>query len=215
MPNYMKTKLIILQLIIGINLFGQTYKNNVDFKKVTFGLGFHFSLESMDKVIMEKEGISDIGITYFEPFLTMNFLRYLNLNTGLSLSYFKDNMPFQQAVLISYSGLFSNLPGDAKSKLTTTGYYYSVGSRVPIISGLNIVGNFGRRNLTFTRAIKHCDNCNEQRLYSKSNYIQAGFSWVGIEDKGEELMGQIDLLYSQYLNSANNYSISIGFNGYF
>ncbi len=206
-----KYLLILTTVLVSVLAHGQN--NNSDFKKITFGLGYNFSLESIDAYYAETIGISDYGFTFLDFYGSMNFLRYFNVNLGFNLSYFKDEQPQSQSV-VSTNPTFAIWGSfDEETKLTSGGYYLSGGIKVPITYGISILGNVGYRGFSSTRKIPDCIDCTSWQVVRrhKSTFLQAGVGWQLSSEGDEPSFGQFHFLYSHYLDSFFNYSVTLGF----
>lgn len=209
-------KYFILLIIIQFSVltYGQNTKRNSDLRKVRFGLGYNLSLESIDESRAISEGFSQYGMTWFDMYGSMSFLRFFNINLGFNAMYFKDTRPFSQSVTSTNSN-WGMMGGswDEESKLWTGALYGSGGVRVPIISKLNVIGNIGYRGFTSFRHIPDCKDCdNLDAVDDRSVYVQPGIAWLMGSEDGDFVWGQFHILYSHYFNSFFNYSLTLGFN---
>ena len=196
-------------MIINTSLFGQNKKENSDIKKITFGLGYNISLESLDDNFAEFYGVSSVGYTWIDMCGKMNFLKYFNIDLGFSISHFKDELPFSQAVVFT-SGTFSGLSSNEESKIVSGSIYYSLGFRVPLISKINLIGSYGRRGFSASRTISFCDDCKKTKLnITAGNYLKTGLSWLTLKNNGIPI-SQFNLLYTHYFDSSFQYTHYLG-----
>jgi len=206
----MKNFILFLSLLLSITLLAQTPKDS-DSEKVALGFGWSFGLESIDQVIAEDLGISSIGGTWIDLRVRLNILTYINLDVGWSISNFKDELPFTEAVIFT-SGQLSGLPSTGKSKISSSGLYYSIGGRAPITKNLKFNAGIGQRKFSARRSIPQCTNCNEVDLdIDAGNYIRTGLSWLSFEATGSNIAaGEIDLLYTYYFEETFQYTVTLG-----
>ncbi|TMM56637.1 hypothetical protein FEE95_09030 [Maribacter algarum] len=205
----MKNHILLVIFLINSSLVAQTSKRDKP-KIVTFGFGMSIGMESMDKTIAEDVGISAIGGTWIDFRGRLNFIKYINLDIGWSGSNFKDELPFNEALVFT-SGQLSGLPSNGKSKISSSGIYYSIGGRIPITKQLQFNANYGQRNFSAERSIPNCSNCNEVDLdLDAGNYIRAGLSWLTFK-AANSILGEFDLLYTHHFEGSFQYSVTLGF----
>lgn len=198
--------LVFFVLFFSFSIYSQENSNNSKSKIFRFGYGMNISLESLNQGTAASIGSSKIGITWIDLYAAINIIEHINISVGYSFSSFKDQMPVTQSV--SSSSLW-NIPYDAESKFLSSSYYFQGGVGIPVISDWNVMGNFGYRGFSSSRYIPDCDNCDYwDAANDKSTYLQAGIGWCTDLGTGR---AQIKLLYSYYINSIFDYSITLGY----
>lgn len=209
----MKNVLVLFFLFINISLLAQAQKGT-NSKKVTLGFGMSLGLENIDEVIAEDIGISSYGSTLLDFRGRINLFKYVNLDAGLTISQFKDKLPYTEA-LVYTSGQLSGLPTSGKSEIISGGHYYSLGGRIPLTSQFNINAAIGKRRFSASRDITNCTNCKKTDIeIDAGNYVRTGLSWLSFGDD-ENAQGEVDLLYTHYFDKSFQYTITLGFLVYF
>lgn len=203
----MRNLIIILVLPIAISLHAQV--ENKSPKNVRLGFGWTVGMNFLDKAQAETYGISNTGMTWIDCYIRLNIIKYINLDGGLAVSHFKDELPFTQSVAF-VSGPLQGLPSNAKSKIVSGGFYYSLGTVVPIVKRVKIIGKFGNWNYSATRMITNCTDCNKVELGTTAGlFVEGGLAYAA-EESGKNT-GQFYVVYRHYLDGDFVGMVGIGF----
>ncbi|MEQ8423792.1 MAG: hypothetical protein RIA63_03720, partial [Cyclobacteriaceae bacterium] len=178
-------------------------------KNARIGFGWTIAMNFLDKEKAENYGISNTGMTWIDCYLRLNLFKYVNLDGGLAVSKFNDELPFSQSVAF-VSGPLQGLPSDAKSKIVSGGFYYALGTAVPVIKRINILGKVGKWNYSATRTITNCKDCNKVDLPTTAGtYVEGGLAYASKESKDGS--GQVYLIYRHYLEGDFIGMVGVGF----
>ncbi len=207
----MKNLIVFIFLFSSTGLLAQDIEN-AGFKNVHFGFGMALNLESLDKEVAKEVGVASTGFTLIDFRGRLSLFKYVTLDLGMSVSQFKDKLPFEEAVIYT-SGQLSGLPTTAKSEIVSGSLYYSIGGRVPLTDRLYLNANVGERRYSASRKIPECTDCNKTEIDLKAgSYLRGGLSWMTFE---ETTVGELDLLYTYYFDKEFISSISLGLFVYF
>ena len=174
-----------------------------------FGFGWTSAMNSLDAGKAETYGISERGMNWIDFYLRMNLFQYVNLDGGLAVSNFKDELPFSQSVEF-VSGPLQGLPSNAKSKIVSGGFYYAVGTVVPVVKRINVTGKVGKWNFSATRKITNCTDCDKVKLGTEAGAYAEGGLVYAFEDSKDGL-GHVYLVYRHYLSGDFVGMMGIGF----
>lgn len=203
----MRNFIIILILSIAIPL--QAQEKDENHKNVRLGFGWTIARNTLDKEKAEDYGISNSGMTWIDFYLRLNMFKYLNLDGGLAVSNFKDELPFTQSVAF-VSGPLQGLPSDAKSKIVSGGFYYSIGTVVPVVEKFGLTGKVGKWNYSASRKITNCKDCNKVELGTAAGaYAEGGLVYIAEDSK--DGLGHVYLVYRHYLEGDFTGMIGLGF----
>lgn len=203
----MKNLIVFIFLFYSTALLAQE-KEIPGFKNVQFGFGMALNLESLDKAVAEEVGLSSTGLSLIDFRGRLSLFKYVTVDLGMSVSQFKDKLPFEEAVIFT-SGQLSGLPTTAKSEIVSGSFYYAIGGRAPLTERLYLNANVGKRNFSASRKIPECSNCNKTEIdLEAGSYLRGGLSWMTFE---ETMVGELDLLYTYYFDKEFLSTITLGF----